>query len=462
MKQSRWGQTEKNGTLVGDEQLSSLRTQLEAAQAGERAARGLLQAMASVMGSDDAEVVLTALAENAVRYLGIQRVAVYRADHEKKVLVRVALARAEGEENAPLLPESVQIRVIETIPDPVPLGSSHLLAEFARGDDTWHLTTVTDASGQELSCALVKMRCGEGGNSRPGALLGVIAACNPQPFSARQLELLRALAPLGAAAAEVAHLEQMRAQLISSVSHELRTPLAAIRAYNELLLDEDAGEINEEQRLFLERIETICLQLERMIDDILDLSRLRSGEMVIQKRPTDVRAVIQHIIDTLSPEAKRDNITLRLEIEEELPSLQSSPDHLAQVLFNLVGNGVKYVGAGGEVIVRAGIRDREECLQRAERRAREARALAKVPRYLVIEVSDNGPGIAPDDLNRVFDEFFRGHTAEGGTKGAGLGLAIAAQLTHLLGGIIDVESKLGEGSTFVLIFPLLDNENASA
>jgi len=248
--------------------------------------------------------------------------------------------------------------------------------------------------------------------------------------------------------------ERLRTQLVSAVSHELRTPLAAIRAYNELLLDGDAGPINDEQRLFLERIELTCLQLDRMVEDMLDLSRLRAGEMPVPRQPVDVLAVIEHIIDTLSPEAARREVTIREDASGNLPQISSNADRLAQVLFNLVGNAVKYVGAGGEVVVRALVGRGRDCVTAATGRGAPTSAL-RDEFCLVIEVTDNGPGIAPEDIDRIFEEFYRGRLTEGETKGSGLGLAIAMRLTGLLGGELSVESTPGQGSTFRLLFPIL-------
>ncbi len=273
-----------------------------------------------------------------------------------------------------------------------------------------------------------------------GLVVGVVSA-SAKPgatLDARAIELLCSLVGLAAGATEQARMEALRGQLVSSVTHELRTPLASIRAYNELLLDGDAGPINDEQELFLQRIEMMSLRLERLVDDLLDLSRLRAGELAIRKAPADVGAIVDHTINALQPEALRANIRLASVIEPDLPLIYTDADRLSQVLFNLAGNAVKYVGEGGDVLLRAEIEGRPE--------SESSR--------LVISVEDNGPGIVPEDLEKIFDEFQRGRGAEGTTKGAGLGLAIASRLTRLLGGEIGVESVLGEGSVFSLRFPM--------
>jgi len=340
-------------------------------------------------------------------------------------------------------------------PEPIALRPGHPVAEFALSDQSHRLFAPDEATAAGEHRLMAQMRVVGRSSAGSGVLLGVIVASTDEPPSTRQTELLCSLASLAAAAAEAARVEEFRRQLVSAVSHELRTPLAAIRAYNELLLDEDAGPVNDEQRLFLQRIETTSMQLDRMVEDLLDLSKLRAGEMVISRSPVDVVGVIEHIIDTLSPEAARRQVSLTEEIIGELPLISSNSDRLAQVLFNLVGNAVKYVDDDGSVLVRASVCEPRTCsrLDGVRNRSEESPANSN-GQCLVIEVIDDGPGIAADEMDRVFDEFFRGRLTERTTKGSGLGLAISSRLTRLLGGGVEVDSAPGEGSTFYLVFPL--------
>ncbi|MGI5818063.1 MAG: sensor histidine kinase [Armatimonadota bacterium] len=440
-----------------EEQAGGLHKLLEAARAGERRAQALLESVASLMGLADQGEVLRGVAENAVRHIGVSRACVYRVDHDAGVLREVACVGRDAP-NGELSDSGTAPRCAgESASGPIEMRPGSPLGEFSLSDRAHTLLPPDQADGPAGGTLLVQMRSGRGPDpGQQGVLVGLIAAACAEPPTQRQVELLRALASMGAAAAEAARIEEFRSQLVSAVSHELRTPLAAIRAYNELLLDEDAGEINEEQRLFLERIETTCLQLDRMVEDLLDLSRLKAGEMVIRRAPVDVVSVIEHIIDTLSPEARGRDVSLDDEIIGELPLISSNSDRLAQVLFNLVGNAVKYVHEGGSVLVRVGLTDADLCA----RRGRSGEAPDPAPGggdgqcLLMIEVIDDGPGIAADELGRVFDEFYRGRLTERTTKGSGLGLAIALRLTRLLGGTLDVESTPGEGSTFYLIFPV--------
>lgn len=453
---SQSSRADAEGACDPDE-VAELRDRLDQARAGERRAQALLEATTSLLGLSDTEELLRGLAENAVRHIGFARASVYEADHDDGVLREVACAELDGDDDAVPLPGMEQVRMVEPTSAPIDLRPGSTLAEFALGDRS-HLSLAEDGSPLDGEpCVLVQMKvAGGSGASRRTSLLGVVAASAREgTITRRQIALLRALAAMGAAAAEATRVESFRTEIVSAVSHELRTPLAAIRAYNELLLDEDAGEINEEQRLFLERIETTCMNLDRMVEDLLDLSQLRAGQLNVLMEPVDVVATIEHIIDTLRPEAARMQITLDRQIVGELPLISSNTDRLAQVLFNLVGNAVKYVGEDGQVLVRAAVRERtdseqlKDILSRCHKDSPEADG-----ECLLIEVIDDGPGIAADDLEHIFDEFYRGHVNEGRTRGSGLGLAIASRLTRLLGGMIEVDSTPGVGSTFYLVFPV--------
>ena len=413
-------------------EVNSCDPELERAQAAEAQVRDLLSSATSFFSSDDIDAVFAELARSAVAHLGLAEVSVYRTDHEKAKLVGVIRAVATGERAVRL----------EALSEEIDAGSGHFIAEFARGRVSQHddrgFAVIPSADSQER--VLVRMAPAV---SR-GVMVGVVSARAREGHSVsdREVELLRDLVSLAAGATEQARIEQLRRQLVSSVSHELRTPLASIRAYNELLADGDAGPVNDEQKLFLQRIETMTGRLERLVDDLLDLSRLRAGELSVHKSPVDVAAVIDHTINALQPEAISGGVELTSTLEPDLPLIYTDPDRLSQVLFNLAGNAVKYVGANGVVQVRAKIESTGE------------QDGAPNGSRLVISVTDNGPGIVPEDLDKIFDEFQRGRGAEGVAKGAGLGLSIAARLTRLLGGEIGVHSELGTGSTFYLRFPM--------
>ncbi len=397
--------------------------ELARAKADEQQVRVLFTDAAAFFATGEGDEVAAELARSAVAHLGLADTTVYRLDHDQGLIVGVkrAIAAPDG-----------TLR-LEDLDEEIDAHSDGPLAEFASGRLSPAGLFAAIPSAAAAESVVVKMTPALGPYGT-GLVVGIVSAtARPgEVMDARAIELLCALVGLAAGATEQVRMEALRRQLVSSVTHELRTPLASIRAYNELLLDGDAGPVNDEQKLFLQRIEMMSLRLERLVDDLLDLSRLRAGELAIRKAPADVGSIVDHTINALQPEALRANIRLSSVIEPDLPLIYTDADRLSQVLFNLAGNAVKYVGGDGDVQLRAKL-DRSQ---------------------LVISVVDNGPGIVPEDLEKIFDEFQRGRGAEGTAKGAGLGLAIASRLTRLLGGEIGVESVLGEGSTFSLRFPM--------
>ena len=499
-------------------QIDALRAEIQQLQADEGKARALFETAASLAATDDLYGVFGQIAQSAATHLGFDEITVYRADHEQGLLVGVVTAEKVSSELSRLWAGSGEQRQGERAGSSGLVARSHIaelralsnvnisltagedpLADFALGSEPYKLLPsnlgppprsgdilVADTSVvSPRSAVLVQMRApGEDSN-----LVGIISATFPaeasaeaesaregealppaarfSPLASKQVHLLCSLARLASVANERARMERLRSQLISSVSHELRTPLAAIRAYNELLLDGDAGPINDEQRLFLSRIEATSMQLNRILDDLLDLSRMRAGELSVHRATTDVAACIQYIINTAQPEAGKKHITVESRILSELPPIVTDPDRLSQVLMNLVDNAIKYGNEGGSVLVEARV-GLPPVGRRTEREAGPHRRVAQATSAvgpgaaypsrgdeLVISVADNGPGIPPDDLDKIFDEFQRGsHAAARRAKGAGLGLAIVSRLVRLLGGAISVDSTVGEGSTFYLRFPL--------
>ena len=442
-------------------QLEALREELEQLRLDERKARTLFETAATLANTDDLYGVFAQIAESAATHLGFDQVTVYRADHEQGLLVgvvRCGTPEAPGEENGVQetesgtpAPETAEQGDRPRAPyaggrahEPQPL--SDVIIKLAPGEGP-----VADFALSGEACRVapsqVLVRMQTPGDSAEAGLLGVISSVS-EAITPQQVHLLGSLAQLGSVANERARMERLRTQLISSVSHELRTPLAAIRAYNELVLDGDAGSINDEQRLFLSRVEATSIQLNRILDDLLDLSRMRAGELSVHKSITDVAACIQHIINTAQPEAAKRNITVESRIPAELPTIVTDPDRLSQVLMNLVDNALKYGHEGGSVLVEARVDDGLEAGPGGDNGATQASSL-------VISVADDGPGIPAEELDKIFEEFQRGgHGADRKTKGAGLGLAIVSRLVRLLGGSVSVDSTVGEGSTFHLRFPL--------
>ncbi|HET6498733.1 MAG TPA: response regulator [Coriobacteriia bacterium] len=224
----------------------------------------------------------------------------------------------------------------------------------------------------------------------------------------------------------------MKNEFVSTVSHELRTPLTSIKGYVDLIVDGDAGEINEVQREFLGIVQENSNRLVSLINDMLDISRIESGRVHLRVDPLDIPEVIQGVIETFRTVAKSSGIELSSVTEGPVARAAGDRDRIGQVLMNLVSNAIKYSPGGGAVTVRA--------RQNGD--------------YVMVSVRDTGIGIAPEDQERLFSKFYRvdsSLTREIG--GTGLGLSICKSVVELLGGEVGCESEAGKGSTFWFTLP---------
>jgi two-component system phosphate regulon sensor histidine kinase PhoR len=230
---------------------------------------------------------------------------------------------------------------------------------------------------------------------------------------------------------DLRRLEAVRRDLVANVSHELRTPLTAIRGYAETLKD---GGLADPERAaeFVAIIYRHAERLSRLLDDLLELSRLEAGARPMRKDVIGLGPVVSRALDLVRPKASSRQVSLSVEMTEE-PELMGDSEALEQILVNLLDNAVKYTPKGGKVVLRT------------ER--------TKPDRWR-IEVEDSGIGIEPSHLGRVFERFYRvdaGRSREMG--GTGLGLAIVKHLSQAMGGRVGVSSELGHGSTFWVEMP---------
>ena len=235
------------------------------------------------------------------------------------------------------------------------------------------------------------------------------------------------------AEAEHVRLEQERDQFFSSISHDLRTPLAAITASVGVVLANEPPHLSPALHRLLVNIEESADDMERMVEDLLELTRLQSGRIELHREPTDLREAVLRAVREIEPLAEARGQDVRVEVPTT--PIESSVDieRLGRVLLNLLANANKYGRDNGAIEVR----------------------LEEHPREAVFSVIDDGPGIAARDRNRIFERFFRSESATAsGTKGSGLGLPIARALVELHGGRIWVESKRGQGAAFHVALPL--------
>ena len=226
-------------------------------------------------------------------------------------------------------------------------------------------------------------------------------------------------------------LQTVRQDFISNVSHELRTPIASLRALVETLSD-GALEDSVAAHRFLRHMEVEVDALSQMVQELLDLARIEAGKAPLQLTATPTLNLLRHATERLQAQATRAQLTLRIEGATELPFVYVDGNRVEQVLTNLIHNAIKFTPTGGEIRVSATTSDTQT---------------------LTVKVADTGVGIAPEDLPRVFERFYKADRARSG-GGTGLGLAIAKHIIQAHGGRIWVESRLGKGSTFCFTLPL--------
>ncbi|WP_080833758.1 two-component system histidine kinase PnpS [Cohnella massiliensis] len=238
----------------------------------------------------------------------------------------------------------------------------------------------------------------------------------------------------------IRRLERMRSEFVANVSHELKTPVAAVKGFAETLM---AGAVNDPEtaQSFLKIIHDESERLNRLIGDILELSKIESRRSTQQFSPVDLNAFLERTMEFMKTEAAKKNIELQWEADPEL-FLEADEDRLGQILLNLLQNGINYTPDGGKVKVRA------------EYVAGEG--ADDVDGKIRITVSDTGIGIPKKDLPRIFERFYRVDKARSRSSGGtGLGLSIVKHLVDMHHGTIRVESTVGVGSHFIIELPLL-------
>jgi two-component system phosphate regulon sensor histidine kinase PhoR len=231
---------------------------------------------------------------------------------------------------------------------------------------------------------------------------------------------------------ELRKLENVRREFVANVSHELKTPLTSIKGYVETLL-EGAIDDPKHNRAFLQTIHEHSNNLGRLIDDVLNLSTIEAERVTYRFEPVAVNEVIERIVKALEPMAKMKKVSISAEWPQGLPKVRADREKLAQIVMNLIDNAIKFNKAGGKVRLTA------------EPHGKELR----------LRIEDTGRGIAPEDLPRVFERFYRGNKDRSHEiPGTGLGLAIVKHLTEAHQGTVTAQSVLGQGSTFQVTLPL--------
>ncbi len=242
-------------------------------------------------------------------------------------------------------------------------------------------------------------------------------------------------------AARLKHEEQMRSDFISMLSHEIRTPLTSIRESVNMIEEEVMGPINPRQHKFLEIAGSEIGRICDLLNHLMQASRLEPGALKLHHEPVDTYALVATCIASLRPTAEAKRVQITSEIMPETPDVLGDAQYLRQVFLNLIGNAVKFSDAQARIWVRVGTLDKRN--------------------RLTFSIVDTGPGILEEDLDKLFNKFYRGTAVREHLDGVGLGLSITKNIVEAHGGTIWVESQVGKGTTFSFTLPAVQPNAAS-
>jgi signal transduction histidine kinase/CHASE3 domain sensor protein len=232
---------------------------------------------------------------------------------------------------------------------------------------------------------------------------------------------------------ELAKLDRLKSEFVNTVSHELRTPLTSIMGYLSLVMNEQVGTLEPQQKEFLGVVKRNTDRLSNLINDLLDVQRIEAGRMPLHCRPVQLTEVVKQVAETFRVAAEQKGLKFSVDAAAEVPLISADPDRITQIASNLVSNAVKYTKDG---FIRVRVDQDDTAVE------------------LIVE--DSGVGISPAEQKRIFEQFFRGegkYAREAG--GTGLGLSIVKMLVAEHGGHIKLESEPGKGTRFTVSFPLV-------
>ncbi len=307
------------------------------------------------------------------------------------------------------------------------LGVGRSLVEWTRSADL-----------RELAAAALTAREADDGDAGcPEAQLDRVIELDDRPFRARVVACGEGAVLVLRDLSELHRLGRARRDLVANISHELRTPLTAIRLLLDGLLGRDVG-LPADVVVTLQQVQAEAATLETMAQELVDLDQIESGKAPLRLVPTEVRELVKAAVRAVNAQQRHKRQTLRVEVPPEVRVWADTPQ-ATRALVNVLGNAVKFTPPGGSIRVTA----------------------SAVGDDIRITVSDSGVGIPPEDLERVFERFYRGDAARGGGSGTGLGLAIARHIIVAHGGRIWAESSgvPGEGATFTMTLPAVEAES---
>jgi PAS domain S-box-containing protein len=415
------------------------------AERAERRARFLAEASRVLGTSFDYQTTLSTLVRLAVPSVAdyayidlitadgtVECVAVTHADPAKESLLDAA---AEYTCQGPPQTHPLREALVEGKPVFVPTITEDMLRAGVKSEDHWRIVEQL----RPRSLIAVPLRVSN-------RILGALAlfTAEGRRLDADDLSMGEELARRASLAVENARLyhaaqqaTRARDEMLGVVAHDLRNPLGTISMAAELLLEITADTPGSLGRRQVDIIRRSAGRMNRLIEDLLDVRRIEGGQLGVEPRPVQVRALIDEALEALRPLAAASALELELELPSDLPRVLADPARIQQVLSNLVGNAIKFTPAGGRICISGWRVSGEVCLS----------------------VVDTGPGIPSDQLPHIFGRFWQGGRAD--RRGVGLGLAIAKGLVEAHGGRIWAESRVGHGSSFFFTLPIHGGELAT-
>jgi PAS domain S-box-containing protein len=311
-----------------------------------------------------------------------------------------------------------------------PTGDVRLLRPD--GGELWVSLRITRIADREQACAGALIMVTDVTERRSAEQeVRELNAALEKRIAERTAELQEVNRELEARNRDVERGSRLKSEFLAGVSHELRTPLNAIMGFADLLAEERAGSLNEKQRRFAGQVQAGARHLLDLINGLLDLSRIEAGRLVLNCEDLRAGPAVAEVLASIRPLAMAKCIDVTSEMEMDLP-VHADPVRFKQILYNLLSNAVKFTPDGGRICVQA----------------------ARCAEFLRIAVCDTGIGLAPEELDSVFREFYQaGRAARGMAEGTGLGLAITKALVEQHGGRIWAESEVGKGSRFSFTLP---------
>ncbi len=236
---------------------------------------------------------------------------------------------------------------------------------------------------------------------------------------------------------ELRRLDQLKANFVSGISEDLQTPVTVIKEFVSLMLKGQVGPLNEEQKDYLSVANKNILRLTNLIEKLLDFSRIEAGKgLKLRLKPTALMSVVEDGLMALSQQIDEKKIVIENRLDADIPLVLIDRNRVMEIFINLIGNGIKFTPSGGKITI-------------------DSRGLTEDRRSLKVVVADTGIGIDPEDLPKIFERFYQGQrTQEGTVKGTGQGLSISKEIVEGHQGVIQVESKVGGGSSFIFTLPL--------